>query len=204
MISLNHIQHQLNLCIRLIRLDPKVVDEFANDKASARQSFNVLWFVFPYSLLVAYFSELNFIEARQVELPIFIALRVAAYFLSIAVGLFGVYQLCRLQGLAQNFPRWLISYNWLAVLMCFLLMPITICLVLQLLPKDQMVNLSIITYCFILFVMWVHSWRMLKCDIFVAAGAAILPIMLGGVIGDITNLRLYGVVRPFFDLPDLP
>lgn len=204
MISLNHIQHQLNLCIRLIRLDPKVADEFANDKASALRSFNVLWFVFPYSMLVAYFSELNFIEARKVELPIFIALRVASYFLAIAVGLFGVYQLCRLQGLAHNFPRWLISYNWLAVLMCFLLMPITICLVFQLLPKDQMVNLSIITYCFILFVMWVHSWRMLKSDIFVAAGAAILPIMLGGMIGDFTNYRLYGVFRPFFDLPDLP
>ncbi len=85
--------------------------------------------------------------------------------------------------------------------MCFLLMPVSICIAFELLPKEQLTTLGIISYVFILYAVWVHSWRMLKCDIFVAAGAAILPIMLGGMIGDFTNLRLYGVVRPFFDLP---
>ncbi len=104
MISLNHIQHQLNLCIRLLRFDAKVADEFANDMPSARRSFNVLWFVVPYSMLMAYLAEDNFIAAKQVDLPLFFGVRIASYFLAVSAGLFGVYLLCRLQGANAILP----------------------------------------------------------------------------------------------------
>lgn len=199
--SLNHAYKQLALCLRLIRFDDKVADEFANDKASARRSFAVLWFVVPYSVLLAWLNERPFIEAKDVSLPLYFGLRVAAYAVSVVLGLLAVYQLARWQGLAQNFPRWLVSYNWLAVLMCFLLLPVSLCIAFRLLPDEQLTTLGILTYLFTLYVVWLHSWRMLKCDIFVAAGAAILPVLIGGVVNDFTNLRLYGVARPFFDLP---
>lgn len=199
--SLNHIYRQLALCLRLIALDPKAADGFANGRASALASFKVLYYVVPYSLLTALLAEQKFIAHYNVETLYFLALRLVTFMAGLVLGIMAVYQLCRWQGLLAHFPRWVVSYNWLGVLMTLLMLVPSLITITEALPRGGLVVMGTACYFFALYVAFVHSWRTLQCDIFAACGMAIVPVMIGGVLGDFASLRLYGVVRPFFDMP---
>lgn len=201
MISANHIAHQLRLAWRLICFDATVVEQMPGDKASARRSFRVLWFDFPFTLLTGYLVNAVYIEKYYTPVLLYFALRAVMYMFSLVAGLLAVYYVCRMEGLVANFPRWIVSLNWLGILLDILLLPVTLCIAFEWLPRDQLVTLGIAVYLFTIYAAWVNCWRMLKCNPFLAAGLAILPMLISGPLGDLSNLKLFGVVRPFFDVP---
>ncbi len=155
--SLNHVYRQLARCVRLIMLDPKVADEFANDKASALASFRVLFFLIPYGLFITFVTEQKYIAHYNVDALRFVALNLATSLASTVLGIMAVYQMCRWQGLLDNFPRWLVSYNWLGVLMVLVTFIPSMITLAEALPRDGLIAMATLCYFFALYVSFVHS-----------------------------------------------
>lgn len=193
------ISTHLNACFRLLSLDAAAVEVFGTSRAAARRSFITLIWRLPFVLVIGYFSNLPFMARHEVGVGEFLAGRFVAFFLAIALTLALVNTICRLEGLSEKFYQWIVGFMWMNVLFDLILLPVMVVPLFLTLSHDSYVLLGILSYLFMIYGSWAFTWRILKCNPFLAVGIAIVPFMVKGMLTDYLNVRIYGVAKPFFE-----
>jgi hypothetical protein len=195
---LAEISGNLKASAAFLTLSQTAAESFGNTRAAARRSFITLVWRLPFYLTLGYYSNLPFLqrfEASEVE---FLAGRVVAFFLILFLTLSAVQMLCKWQELEGNFYRWVVAFNWGNILLDLILLPVMLATAFISFSHDQRVIIGIGSYLFMLYFMWAMSWRVLKCNPFYAAGIAIMPFFMTGMVTDYLNYKLYGHTKPFF------
>lgn len=193
------ISTHLNACFRLLGLDAAAVEAFGTSREAARRSFITLIWRLPFVLVIGYFGNLPFMTRYEVGVGEFLAGRFVAFFLAIALTLALVNTICRLEGLSEKFYQWIVGFMWMNVLFDLILLPVMVVPLFLTLSHDSYVLLGIFSYLFMIYGSWAFTWRILKCNPFLAVGIAIVPFMVKGMLTDYLNIRIYGVAKPFFE-----
>jgi hypothetical protein len=193
------ISTHLNACFRLLSLDTAAVESFGTSREAARRSFITLIWRLPFVLVIGYFGNLPFMTRYEVGVGEFLAGRFVAFFLAIALTLALVNTICRLEGLSEKFYQWIVGFMWMNVLFDLILLPVMVVPLFLTLSHDSYVLLGIFSYLFMIYGSWAFTWRILKCNPFLAVGIAIVPFMVKGMLTDYLNIRIYGVAKPFFE-----
>lgn len=199
--AFNPIIVQLRRTLAVLCLSRSAAEGYGSTREDARRSFHTLWFEFPYTIAVAYIVDTFYINKFGVVLWVYFTYRVWSYFLKLLVVLWLVKIHAEWQGAGQHFYRWVIGFNWMNVLTDLLIFPLFLWSIQPGWVREDLIVMGTSTYLFIIFSYWALTWRTLKVNPFYAAGVGMIPVFVGDMLFNFVNFKLYGSMRPFFDLP---
>jgi hypothetical protein len=186
---------------RVLLLSQRAADGYGATRQDAIRSFHTHWFCFPYAMITGYVVEEFYINKFDVPLAMFFTLKVWSYVVVLAASVWLVKVHAEWQGAGPNFYRWVVGFNWMNALIDLLLLPLFLISIIPMWSRTELIVMGTTTYIFIILATWAVTWRTLKVNPFFAGGVAMIPIIVNDMLFNFTNYKMYGSIRPFFDLP---
>lgn len=182
----------------LFSLNPRGLKLVGTTRSAGLRSFYILLVTTPIWLVYSIYNIPEVYTHYNVSPIITPLVHLATMPLYLALTLSVIWLILGSEGKRSTFWHLVASTNWYN---CFttllLLLPMMFLTNAAVLTHHQIQSVSTALYIYDLVCLWFIAYRTTGVNPFLAAGLAIIGPMIGTIISDYINMRIFGVMRPF-------